>query len=359
MHRGSDLLTPPPSTPLTQGSADIKNGRGPATALFINDAAPKPIPGPGEVLVRIKAFGLNRMDLMQREGNYPVPPQAPATLGVEFSGIVETLGSGAEGFAPGDPVFGLAYGGAYAQYISVSTATLLRKPDGLSWEQAAAIPETWMTAAQALHVVGEFGKEEEDREAAATKSVLWHAGASGVSIAGIQLSRRAGAGAVYATCGSDEKCAFVERELGATRAFNYRTTEEGWDKAVLAATGGRGVHLIVDFVGASYFARNLAVAARDARWVALSFLGGRELPAGVDIAPFLYKRVRLEGSSLRSRDLRYQGALRDRLAGYLPDFASGKLKIFIDAVLPMEDIVKAHQLLEANTTKGKIICTVS
>ena len=298
------------------------------------------------------------MDLIQREGHYPVPPQAPSTLGVEFSGTVEALGPEADGsFAPGDSVFGLAYGGAYAQYVAVATAMLLHKPAALSWEQAAAIPETWMTATQALHVIWEFGDGKKKEAAASSSSVLWHAGASGVSIAGIQLSRRAGAGAVYATCGSDAKCAFVEQELGATRAFNYRTTT-AWDEAVREATGGRGVDLIVDFVGASYFSRNLAAAARDARWVVLGLLGGAVLPDGVDIGSLLYKRVRIEGSTLRSRDLAYQRALRDRLAEYLPDFESGRLKVFVDTVLPMEEIVKAHQLLEGNTTKGKIVCTV-
>ncbi|RYO92348.1 hypothetical protein DL766_010342 [Monosporascus sp. MC13-8B] len=344
----------------TMKAVDIKDGKGPATALFINDATPKPVPKQGEALVRIKAFGLNRMDLIQREGKYPVPPQAPPTLGVEFSGTVESLGpapgsdsdngagaGGDDSFELGDAVFGLVYGGAYAQWIAVPTAMLLRKPASLTWEQAAGIPETWMTATQALHLVGGFS---------AGGTALWHAGASGVSIAGIQLSRRAGAAAVYATAGSDEKCRFAERELGAARAFNYRSGD--WSRELLDATGGRGVDLIVDFVGAGYFAQNLAAAARDAHWVMLGLLGGSRLPEGVDIGALLYKRVRVEGSTLRSRDLAYQRRLRDRLAEYLPDFESGALKIFIDAVLPMEEIVRAHQLMEENKTRGKIICTV-
>ncbi|KAK6950866.1 hypothetical protein Daesc_007394 [Daldinia eschscholtzii] len=331
----------------TMKAVDIKGGKGPATALFINPETPKPEPKEGEALVRIKAFGLNRMDLIQREGKYPVPPQAPSTLGVEFSGIIESFGPGPHGdFKVGDAVFGLAYGGAYAEYIAVSSKMLLHKPDSFSWETAAGIPETWITATQALHLVGEF---------APGKSVLWHAGASGVSIAGIQLSLDSGASAVYATAGSDEKCRFIERELGATKAFNYKTQD--WAKEILEATGGKGVDLIIDFIGASYFQKNLTVAARDARWVALGLMGGTRLD-GVDYSMLLYKRIRLEGSTLRSRDPDYQSRLRDKLAEYIPHFESGKLKVLIDTVLPMDEIIKAHQQLEENKTTGKIICTV-
>ncbi|KAK7952247.1 zinc-binding dehydrogenase [Apiospora aurea] len=333
-------------------AVDIKGGTGPASALFINDATPVPAPKEGDALVKIKAFGLNRMDLLQREGKYPLPPQAPLTLGVEFSGTVESLGAGDHGdFKVGDAVFGLAYGGAYAEYIAVSSKMLLHKSDHLSWEQAAAIPETWITATQALHLVGEF--------AGAGKTALWHAGASGVSIAGIQLSRDAGAASVFATAGTDEKCRFVERELGATAAYNYKTTED-WDKRILEATGGKGVDLIVDFIGAPYFQRNLNVAGRDCRWVSLGQMGGSVLPADINIGALLFKRVRLEGSTLRSREPDYQARLRDKLAEYIPHFKEGgALKVLIDTVLPWEEIVKAHELMESNSSTGKIICTIS
>ncbi|KAI1344755.1 quinone oxidoreductase putative [Xylariaceae sp. FL0016] len=334
----------------TMKAVDIKNGKGPASALYINPETPIPTAKPHEALVEIKAFGLNRMDLIQREGHYPLPPQAPSTLGVEFSGTITAFGSGAgscEAFQTGDAVFGLAYGGAYAQHIAVDTRMLIHKPSWMSWETAAGIPETWITATQALHLVGEFSRG---------KTVLWHAGASGVSIAGIQLSRDAGAAAVYATAGSDEKCAFVERDLGATKAFNYKTTD--WAQEILKETGGKGVDIIIDFIGASYFQKNLVVAARDARWVSLGLMGGSKLQ-DVDIGMLLFKRIRLEGSTLRSRDVDYQGKLRDKLAEYIPDFESGQLKVKIDTVLPMEEIQKAHELLEKNTTTGKIICTVS
>ncbi|KAI1293969.1 zinc-binding alcohol dehydrogenase domain-containing protein 2 [Xylaria venustula] len=337
----------------TMKAVDIKGGKGPASALFINPETPRPTPKAGEVLVRVKAFGLNRMDLLQREGQYPLPPQAPTTLGVEFSGTVAERGpplspdTDSE-LRQGDAVFGLAYGGAYAEYIAVDARMLLRKPDFLSWETAAGIPETFMTATQALHLVGEFSKG---------KSVLWHAGASGVSIAGIQLSIDAGASAVYATAGSDEKCAFIEKELGATKAFNYKKEGSDWAKGILEATGGKGVDLIVDFVGASYFQQNLTAAAKDARWVMLGLMGGSKLE-GVNIGLLLFKRIRVEGSTLRSRDPEYQGKLKDKLAEYIPHFESGKLKVKIDSVFSMDDIIKAHELMEKNVTTGKIICTV-
>ncbi|KAF3057995.1 Quinone oxidoreductase PIG3 [Daldinia childiae] len=331
----------------TMKAVEVKGGKGPATSLFINPQTPKPEPKEGDALVRVKAFGLNRMDLIQREGRYPLPPQAPSTLGVEFSGTIESFGPGSHGdFKVGDAVFGLAYGGAYAEYIAVSSKMLLHKPDSFSWETAAAIPETWITATQALHLVGEF---------TAGKTVLWHAGASGVSIAGIQLSLDSGASAVYATAGTDEKCRFIERELGATKAFNYKTQD--WVEEILEATDDKGVDLIIDFIGGSYFQQNLMVAAIDAHWVALGLMGGANLDR-VDYSMLLYKRIRLEGSTLRSRDIDYQGRLRDKLAEYIPHFESGKLKVLIDTVLPMDEIIKAHQLLEENKTTGKIICTV-
>ncbi|KAK3360272.1 hypothetical protein B0T25DRAFT_535252 [Lasiosphaeria hispida] len=332
----------------TMRAIDIHGGSGPATALFLNPSTPKPVPGAGQVLVRISAFGLNRMDLFQREGRYALPPQAPSTLGVEFSGTVAASNAtAASSFRPGDEVFGLAYGGAYAEYVAVSAKTLLHKPVHLSFEQAAALPETWITATQALHFV--LGITE-------GKSVLWHAGASGVSIAGIQLSRLAGASEVYATAGSQEKCEFIERELGATKAFNYK--EEDWAAEILAKTGGKGVDLIVDFVGADYFNKNLDVVARDGRICLLGLMSGGVVDQ-VNIGKLLYKRARVEGSTLRSRDEDYQGLLRDKLEEYLPKFESGELKIFIDTVLPFEEIVKAHQQLEENKTMGKIICTIS
>ncbi|QPH04406.1 hypothetical protein C2857_001374 [Epichloe festucae Fl1] len=332
----------------TMKAVDIKGGKGERDVLFINADTPRPTPSKGQAIVKVRAFGINRMDIIQRRGLYPLPPQAPRTLGVEFSGAIESLGPGDHGaFRVGDEVLGLAYGGAYAEYVAVSSKMLLHKPGHMSFEQAAAVPEAWITATQALHMVLGFAEG---------KSILWHAGASGVSIAGIQLSRAAGATEVYATAGSDEKCSFVTSDIGATAAFNYKTQD--WVQEIKDKTGDKGVDYIVDFVGGDYFQKNLDVAARDCRIVLLGTLSGGKVP-DADISQILFKRIRLEGSTLRSRDEEYQRKLRDRLETYCPQFEAGKLKIVVDKVMPWEEIQEAHKYMEDAKNTGKIVCTIS
>lgn len=177
-----------------------------------------------------------------------------------------------------------------------------------------------------------------------------------MSVAGIQLSRIAGASEVYATAGSQDKLDFITSKLGATAAFNYKTQD--WAEEIKKATGGKGVDYIVDFVGGSYFQQNQNVAARDGRIVLLGTLSGAKVP-NADISQILFKRLRIEGSTLRSRDEVYQGELRDRLEQYLQDFESGKLKIFVDEVFPWEQIQEAHKHMEDAKNLGKIICTIS
>lgn len=199
-----------------------------------------------------------------------------------------------------------------------------------------------------MYVVGEF---------APGKSILWHAGASSVSISGIQLSKADKASAVYVTASSQEKIDFCVKELGATAGFNYKTQD--WSAEVQKATEGKGVDLIIDFVGASYFQGNLDAAARDGHIVNLGQMGGTKLPNGADISGFIRKRIKYEGSSLRSRDENYQGKLRDMLVEHaLPKFEDGTFKLFVEKVFPWEKIIDAHKLMESNQTKGKIICTI-
>lgn len=199
-----------------------------------------------------------------------------------------------------------------------------------------------------MYLVGQF---------APGKSILWHAGASSVSIAGIQLSRADNASAIYVTAGSQEKVDFC-KELGATAGFNYH--KQDWAQEILKATDEKGVDIVIDFVGQNYFQGNLDVAAKDGRIVHLGAMSGTKLPAGVDIEAFIRKRLRFEGSSLRSRDTHYQGKLRNTLEDHaLPRFKDGSYKIFVEKVFPFEEIVQAHKLMEQNVTKGKIICIIS
>lgn len=327
---------------------DIRGGSGESEDLFINPETPKPTAQPGQAVVKVVAFGINQMDISQRRGGYPVPPQAPSTLGVEFSGVIESLGpSEQRGFREGDEVFGLTYGGAYAEYVAIGTGMLLRKPPGLSFAQCAAIPEAWITATQALHVVLGFEKG---------KSILWHAGASGVSIAGIQLSKAAGASAIFATAGTAAKCALISSEqVGATQAINYKTQD--FVEEIMRATENKGVDYIVDYVGGPYFQRNMAVAARDARIVMLGRMGGMKV-AQVDISPILLKRIRIEGSTLRSRDEVYQQELRRRLESFMPAFGTGSLSVILHDTVSWKSIREVHDKIERSENAGKIVCIV-
>ncbi|PIG84659.1 hypothetical protein AARAC_002021 [Aspergillus arachidicola] len=333
----------------TMRAIAVRGGKGPATSLYVAQI-PRPVPAAGQVIVKIKAFGLNRMDLLQREGLYPLPKQAPETMGVEFSGTIEEFGpEGHEDFKVGDEVFGLAYGGAYAEYIAVSSHMLVHKPAQLSWEEAAGVSE-----ADLDHRVASTLRHR--RVSSRPDSPLAR-GASAVSISGIQLAKAAGAKAIYATAGSQEKIDFLENELGVTKAFNYKTQD--WAAEIHTVTGGAGVNLTVDFIGATYFQGNIDAAAQDGRVVLLGLMGGSKLPDGVNIGPLLLKRIRVEGSTLRSREVDYQRKLRDRLVDYaLPKFRDGIFKVLVEKVFTFEQIVQAHELLESNTTKGKIICVI-
>ena len=199
-----------------------------------------------------------------------------------------------------------------------------------------------------MYLIGEF---------APGKSILWHAGASSVSMAGIQMCKSENASAIYVTASSQEKIDHC-KSLGATEGFNYKTQD--WSQEVLNATNGKGVDVIIDFIGADYFAGNLNAAARDARVVSLGLLGGAVTPTGVDVGTFLRKRMRYEGSSLRSRDPTYQGKLRDMLEEHaMPRFKAGTYRVPIERVFDWKDVADAHKLMQSNQTKGKIICTIS
>ncbi|KAK9470120.1 uncharacterized protein V1510DRAFT_423973 [Dipodascopsis tothii] len=330
----------------------------PASALYVNEHAAEPRdPGEDEAVVRVHAFGLNRMDIMQRQGQYPLPPGAPATLGVEFAGTVVRFGPKkhchGDHLEEGDKVFGLVVGGAYAEYVTVSRFLLAKYADSaVSFDDIAGVPETWFTATQALHMIA--GVEEKRPQ-----SVLVHAGASGVGIALIQIASLY-ADEIFATVGSPEKVQFVQslgKSVGAkVTGICYRT--EDFADVIKAATNGRGVDVVVDFVGKDYFTRNIDVAAVEGRIVMLSLMSGREV-YGVQLGPLLYKRLRIEGSTLRARPLEYQIRLKDTFTRAVwPHLQSGKFKNPVDKVFSWHQVDKAHEYMESNQSTGKILCLV-
>jgi NADPH:quinone reductase-like Zn-dependent oxidoreductase len=225
---------------------------------------------------------------------------------------------------------------------------LIHKPTEFGWEMAAAIPETWITAIQAMYVVANF---------ASGKSILWHAGASSVSLAGIQISKLNGASAIYATAGSQEKIDLC-KSVGATECWNYRT--QNWANELDRATEGKGVDILIDFVGPNFFQDNINSVALDGQMVIVGLLSGPKLPADIDISALVKRRIRIEGSRLRSRSTAYQGRLRDMLVKVaLPGLISGQLQVPIDRIFDWQNIEGAHELMESNKNKGKIVCRVT
>jgi NADPH:quinone reductase-like Zn-dependent oxidoreductase len=226
---------------------------------------------------------------------------------------------------------------------------LIHKPSSMPWEIAASVPETWITAIQALYLIAEFSEG---------KSILWHAGASSVSIAGIQLSRARGASAIYATAGSTSKINLC-KSLGATECWNYR--EMNWSEELDRVTKGEGVDIIVDFIGADYFQQNINSVALDGRLIIVGLLSGGivTMETGLDISAFVKRRIRMEGSRLRSRGEEYQGKLRDMLVKEgMPGLTDGTFKVPIDRIFDWKDIQEAHELMESNRNEGKIVCRV-
>jgi tumor protein p53-inducible protein 3 len=307
---------------------------------------PTPEPAPGELLVRVRAAALNRADILQREGNYPPPPGASEILGLDMAGVVEEAGRGCKTRRAGDRVFGLLPGGGYAEYAVIPEAMAMLIPGHLTFEQAAAVPEVFLTAFQTLVWIGRLQAGE---------TVLIHAGASGVGTAAIQLANELGA-AVLATTGTDEKCESC-RSLGAVRAINYR--KEDFLAAVLEHTRSMGVDLILDFVAAPYWQKNIAALGTDARMVLISLMGG-SIADRVDLGEILTKRLQISGTTLRGRPEQYKIRLTEEFAEFaLARLAAGQLKPVIDSVFPWEQVAEAHARMEANRNIGKIVLTVA
>ncbi len=323
--------------------AILIDGPGTAADLYIG-TAPDPAPGPGQVLLHTVAAGVNRADLLQRAGKYPPPAGASTILGLEVAGTVIGLGTGVTDYEIGDNVCALVSGGGYAQQIAVDQEMLLPLPAGMSFTKAAAVPETFLTAYQALHWIG--GLRTGQR-------VLVHAAASGVGTAALQLIRLAGAHAIAtASAGKQEVCL----RLGAERCIDYRS--ENFAAAVADATDGRGVDLILDFVGADYWEKNLSSLAPDGKLVLLGLLGGHEVK-GFSLATLLQRRLTVQATTLRSRDREYQHRLTaDFRRDCLPHFATRDLEPVVDTIYDWNQVDAAHRHLESNETRGKLVLTI-
>ncbi|MCS6847736.1 MAG: NAD(P)H-quinone oxidoreductase [Anaerolineae bacterium] len=303
--------------------------------------APDPQPAEGELLVRVRATAVNRADTLQRKGNYAPPPGASPILGLELAGeVVQPAGP----WRAGDRVMAVVTGGGYAELATVPAGMAMRIPDRFSFEQAAAIPEVFLTAYLNLFTLGKLKAGE---------TALIHAGASGVGTAAIQLARAAGA-QVIATAGTPEKVAFC-RDLGAALAINYR--QEDFAERVLAFSEGRGADVVLDFVGAPYWNANLRAMAMNGRLMLIGMLGGSR--GELDLGLIMAKRITVTGTTLRRTPLPEKIALTQAFVEFaMPHFERGELRPIIDSVYPLHDAAEAHRRMEANRNIGKIVLVV-
>ena len=305
---------------------------------------PDPVCGPTQVRLHVAATALNRADLLQREGRYPVPAGANPILGLEVAGTIIEVGERVEGYEVGDNVCALVNGGGYAQQICVDQLMLLKLPEVLSFTKAAALPEVFITAYQALHWIAKVGRDE---------TVLIHAGASGVGTAAIQLVNLIGGHAI-ATASEHKHRALLD--LGAERCIDYRA--EDFDEAVLDQTGGRGANVVLDFVGGPYLERNFKCMAMDGRMVCLAALGGARVQ-NFSMAPILRKRLQIMGTTLRSRGNDYRRRLvADFRRDIWPAFADRRLLPVVDTIYDWEDVAAAHRYMASNQNVGKIVMTI-
>lgn len=300
-----------------------------------------PEPRPGEVLVQIEAFSVNRADLLQRRGLYPPPPGASPILGLDLAGYVIRRGSEDVPWHEGDRVFGITAGGGYARYAVVRADHLMPVPENLSFVEAAAAAEVFVVAH--ANIFGEAGAQ-------AGETLLVHGGSSGVGTAAIQLAKARGL-AVATTCGTDEKAQRC-RSLGADLAVNR--TREDFSEAVLSWTGGRGVDVILDFVGAPYVEKHLRILAPRGRLVLIGLMGGHQ--ASFSLAPLLTQRIRLIGSVLRSRSDAEKAAIIARCrAELLPLLEKGLIRPVVDKIFAVSDVEAAHVYLHEGKHFGKVV----
>jgi len=303
------------------------------------------------VIVKVMASALNRADVDQRKGNYPPPPGESDILGLEVSGIIEEVGEKFHGqWSKGDRVCALLESGGYAEYAKIHGGMLMRLPLELSFVEGAAIPEVWLTAFQALFWLGEMDRRLDNR------IVLIHAGASGVGTAAIQLAKLGSSNKVYVTVGSNEKVNFC-KQLGADDAFNYK--EVDWLSKILQATDNAGVDMIMDFMCASYWQKNLQCLAKDGIMTMQATLGGSEVQ-NVNLGLIIGKRLQIKGSTLRARSLEYKIQLTKAFVDFgMKKFEEKKLKPVISRTFTLEEVAAAHEFMESDLNIGKIVLTIA
>ncbi|MBV4519628.1 NAD(P)H-quinone oxidoreductase [Pseudomonas sp. SWRI74] len=330
------------SLPQTMTQIEIDEPGGPE--VLQPHQVPVPTAGAGEVLIRVHAAGVNRPDVLQRAGQYPMKPGMNPIPGLEVAGEVVGVGAGVSDFVIGDNVCALTNGGGYAQYCVVPASQALPIPDGLDWVQAAAIPETFFTVWANLFEMGGARKGQR---------VLIHGGTSGIGTTALMLCREFGIEA-FATAGSEEKCAVI-RELGAT-AINYR--EQDFAQAILEQTAGQGVNVVLDIMGGSYLNNNVKALAFEGRLVMLGFLGGA-VAKDIDLLAIMAKRASVTGSLLRSRTREEKAEIAQQLREHVwPVLAATRCLPMIDEVYPLTEAARAHARMEGGDHIGKIVLRV-
>ncbi len=328
--------------PATMTAIGLPTPGGPEALVPVE--RPVPVPGAGEILVKVAAAGVNRPDVMQRKGLYPPPPGAPDIPGLEIAGEVVALGEGVTRWKLGDKVCALVSGGGYAQYCLADEGSALPVPAGLSMVEAAALPETFFTVW--TNVFDLAGLKAGER-------FLVHGGTSGIGTTAIQLAKAFGA-TVFTTAGSPEKCE-VCRQLGADVAIDYKA--EDFVAVVKEKSGGKGVNVILDMVGGSYIARNYEAAAPQARLVQIAFMEGSKVQ--IDFMRLMLKRLSHMGSTLRSRPKAEKAAIAASLVEKVwPLIAAGTVKPVMDQTFPLEKASEAHARMETSAHIGKIMLTV-
>jgi len=326
--------------PATMTAIAISRPGGPD--VLVAEQRPLPRPGPGEILVKVAAAGVNRPDISQREGRYPPPPGASDLPGLEIAGEVVGLGAGVTAWTLGDQVCALAHGGGYADYCAVHESHALPVPKGLSMVEAAALPETFFTVW--VNVFDMAGLK-------AGEWLLVHGGSSGIGTTAIMLAKAFGA-KVIVTAGSDEKCDAC-RKLGADAAINYKTTD--FVPAVKEITGGHGADVILDMVGGPYVERNHQCAAMDGRVTQIAMMQGSR----VDLRYMSQRRIRHMGSTLRPRTVPQKAAIAAALREKVwPLIEAGQIRPVMDSTFALADAARAHARLETSQHIGKVVLTL-